>query len=98
VNNEDKLLKTFRCAMSTSVLSVSRLGAKNVVLVRLIDAVIPLLSTAQCRDAMAVFRETIEDVMALMDDQVLPPDYHSTILNETNACIEILEKQSRDCQ
>jgi hypothetical protein len=96
VDDEDRLLQTLKIAMSSSVLLVSNLGAKNLALGKLVDAVIPLLSPAQCSQATAIFREAIEDVMALMDDQLLPPDYHSTILNQTNACIGMLENQSRN--
>jgi hypothetical protein len=88
VGYEEKLLNACASVVSSSVSSVSLLGAKNVVLTKFAEAVLPLLTATQCQAASIAFRESIEDVMAIMDDRQLPAEYHATLLDETNACIK----------
>lgn len=87
LNEDDKFISTMASVVSSSALSVARLGARNVVLSMLADAIIPILSSAQGLEAAAKFQRAIEEIMAIMDDQRLPAEYHSTLLAETNASL-----------
>ncbi|MGF7000514.1 hypothetical protein [Paraburkholderia sp. GAS32] len=95
MNAEDSLLKTMASLMNSSGAVVSRLGARSIVLSKLADAVVPLLTRAQRDEAIISFKIAIEDVMAAMDDTILPADYHSALLVETNLCLEMLRHFQR---
>ena len=87
---EDRLLKTMVSLVNSNGTVVSRLGARSIVLSKFADAVVPLLTRAQRDEATISFRIAIEDVMAVMDDTILSADYHSSMLVETNVCLEML--------
>ncbi|AUT64915.1 hypothetical protein C2L65_35460 [Paraburkholderia terrae] len=92
LDDELRFVQAMASAMSSSVSSVSRLGARNIVLIKFVDAVLPLLTSDQCVRIAPEFQRSIEDVMALMDDRRLPAEYHKVLLEETNACLKTLKE------
>ena len=92
LDDELRFVKAMAIAMSSSVSSVSRLGARNIVLTKFVDAVLPLLTSEQCARIAPEFQRSIGDVMALMDDRRLPAEYHKVLLEETNACLQTLKE------
>lgn len=74
--------------MSEVVLSnteaMARLGARDVVMSRFLDAALQHLTASQCTEITKLFRCGIEDAMSLMDDVALPAEYHATLLAQTN--------------
>jgi hypothetical protein len=63
------------------------LGARAVVLGTFLEAVLPCLTTLQRAEVARSFRQGIEDAMSLMDDVAMPVEYHSTLLELTNAIL-----------
>lgn len=63
------------------------------VLGKFLEAVLPHLTTVQRAAATRSFRQGIEDVMALMDDVALPAEYHSALLELTNAILAALSHE-----
>jgi hypothetical protein len=74
--------------------TISRIGAHMVVLCKFVDAVLPQLTAAQCRQIDPTFRQGIEDAMARTDDVVVPGLYHTTLLEQTNVLLVALAKKS----
>ncbi len=74
---------------------VSNFGGKVVALTRFADTVIPLLSEAQRREVLALFRLQIEEAMSMTDDMPMPPEYHAALLKQTNWLLESLERSDR---
>jgi hypothetical protein len=94
LNVDEEFLGAVASAVSSSLTSVIGLGARKIVLSKLIDATLPLLTPEQCSQILPKFQASVEDIMAMMDDLRLPADFHSVILEETNACIERLKQIS----
>ena len=69
---------------------VAVLAARAMVLGEFRAAVLPHLTAMQRVAISATFREGIEDAMALMDDVPLPAEYHSALLELTNAILATL--------
>jgi hypothetical protein len=69
---------------------IAVLAARTVVLSKFRDAVLPYLTTAQRAAITTSFRQGVEDAMALMDDVALPAEYHSALLELTNAILAAL--------
>jgi hypothetical protein len=57
------------------------------VLGRFLEAVLPHLTLSQRAEVARSFRNGIEDAMAQTDDVALPAEYHSTLLEVTNAIL-----------
>lgn len=74
--------------------AISRIGARTVVLCKFVDAVLPQLTAAQCRQIDPLFRQGIEDAMACTDDVAVPGIYHTTLLEQTNVLLAALAKKS----
>jgi hypothetical protein len=71
--------------------AISRFGARVVVLCKFIDAVLPLLTAAQCREIAPLFRFGIEEALACVDDLAVTGEYHATFLEQTNVLLTALE-------
>jgi hypothetical protein len=69
---------------------VAVLGARAMVLGKFHDAVVPYLTTSQRVAITRSFREGVENAMASMDDVALPAEYHSALLEITNAILAAL--------
>lgn len=74
--------------------AVSRIGARMVVLCKFVDAVMPQLTPAQCREVGRLFRQGIEDAMSNTDDIEVPTTYHETLLQQTNVLIAALQTKA----
>lgn len=70
------------------------LGAQVMVLGKFLDVVMPYLTTSQRTEVTRSFRQGIEEVMSLMDDVALPAEYHSALLERTNAILAVLGQKS----
>ena len=66
-------------------------AARAMVLGRFLDAASPQLTAQQRAKVATSFRQGIETAMSLMDDVPLPGEYHSTMLELTNAILATLE-------
>jgi hypothetical protein len=64
---------------------MSMLEARAMVLGTFLETVLPHFTTLQHVEVTRSFRQGIEDAMSLMDDVALPAEYHSTLLELTNA-------------
>lgn len=71
---------------------VSVLGAREIVLGKFYDAALPHLTAFQRIRVAASFRRGIEEAMSLSDDVALTAEYHSTLLQLTNAVLDALAK------
>lgn len=69
------------------------LCARAMVLVTFLKAALPHLTTLQRADVTLSFRQGIEEAMSLMDDLALPADYHSALLELTNAILASLAQE-----
>ena len=65
-------------------------GAQVMVLGTFLEVVMPHLTTSQRTEVTRSFRQGIEEVMSLMDDVALPAEYHSALLERTNAILAAL--------
>ncbi|MFM0350671.1 hypothetical protein [Paraburkholderia sp. RL17-347-BIC-D] len=70
------------------------LGARAMVLGAFLEAAMPHFTTSQRAEISRSFRRGIEEAMSLMDDLVLPAEYHSALLELTNAILATLGQQS----
>jgi hypothetical protein len=64
------------------------------VLGKFLEAALPHLTTLQRVEITRSFRHGIEDAMAQMDDVALPAEYHSALLELTNAILAELSQES----
>jgi hypothetical protein len=69
---------------ASNVDGVARIGARVVVMSKLLDAALPRLTPLQRVDVEQAFRDGIEEAMAYVDDMAMPQQYHSTLLELTN--------------
>jgi hypothetical protein len=91
LNNTDALLQSLTTLVMSNGKAVSRFGAQVMVMRNFIDVALPHLTTTQRAEIAKAFRQGIENAMSLMDDISLPADYHSTLLEQTNALLNVLQ-------
>lgn len=94
MNNLDEVLNQMSRLVTANSTSMSILGARNLVLGIFLDAVLPRLTAVQRAEASQSFRQRIEDAFSLMDDVALPAEYHSSMLQLTNAILASLSQES----
>jgi hypothetical protein len=87
LNNATDLLGRISGVLTANTRAVSVLGARAMVLGRFLEAVLPHLTLSQRAEVARSFRNGIEDAMAQTDDVALPAEYHSTLLEVTNAIL-----------
>ncbi len=90
--SSEKLLKSFVSLTESNSEAVSRFGGRMVVLCKFVDAVLPQLSSAQCRAVIALFREGVDHALSLTDDIAIPAAYQDSILHQTNVLLAALEQ------
>ncbi len=95
MNNVDALLSQMNELVTANTKTTSLLGARTMVMGAFFDAVLPHLTAAQRVEVNRSFRCAIEDAMSKMDDLPLPGDYHSTLLQLTNAVLASLDKREQ---
>lgn len=93
MGDRQSTLKTIAAQTAEVTTRISRLAGKAVVMQRFIELAVPTLSATQAADIHRQLRKTLEDVMALMDDALLPPDYHTAFLDKTNELLRELERK-----
>jgi hypothetical protein len=71
--------------------TVSRIGARLVVLCKFADAVLPQLTAVQCKQIDSLFRQGIEDALSRTDDIKVSGGYHAALLEQTNVLLAALE-------
>lgn len=79
--------------MAANTKRMVTLGARAVVLGKFHDVVLPCLTASQRAEIIPVFRQGIEDAMAMMDDLTLPAEFHSTLLALTNIVLAGLNRE-----
>ncbi|MCP2091856.1 UNVERIFIED_ORG: hypothetical protein J2Y81_007962 [Paraburkholderia sediminicola] len=77
--------------VTTNTKTVSLLGAQSMVLGKFFDAVLPQLTTKQRAETAETFRQGIKEARSLMDDLKLPVEYHTAMLDLTNAILATLD-------
>lgn len=90
MNNIGALLQSLNTFVKSNGETLARFGARVAVMSVLLDVTLPNLTAAQRAEITKLFRHGIEDTMSLMDDVPLPAEYHSTLLEQTNAFLAIL--------
>ncbi|MFM0221881.1 hypothetical protein [Paraburkholderia dipogonis] len=94
MNNTDEVLGKMVGIVNANTKTVSMLGARSLVLGAFFDATLPHLTMSQRAAVNRSFRQGIEDALAQMDDMPLPAEYHSTLLELTNAILAALGQES----
>ncbi|MFL9930662.1 hypothetical protein P0D88_15690 [Paraburkholderia sp. RL18-103-BIB-C] len=90
MNNTDDVLAQVVELMAANTKKMGALGARAMVLGKFLEAVLPHLTTLQRIEITGAFRQGIEEAMSLMDDVALPAEYHSALLDLTNAILAAL--------
>jgi hypothetical protein len=94
LNNSDEVLGKMAGLVTANTKTVSMLAARSIVLGAFFDAALPHLTTSQRAVVTRSFRQGIENALAEMDDMPLPAEYHSTLLELTNAILVTLGQES----
>ena len=92
MNNTDNVLGQVVELMAANTKKMDVLGARTMVLGKFLEAVLPHLTTLQRVEITQSFRQGIEDALSLMDDVALPAEYHSALLELTNAILATLSQ------
>lgn len=90
MDQTDALLGRMAGVVTANTKTMSTLGARAMVLGRFLEAVLPHLTPLQRAEVNWSFRQGIEEVLSLMDDVALPAEYHSALLELTNAILAAL--------
>jgi hypothetical protein len=94
LNNAFNALGKMKEVVTANTRTVSFLGARAMVFGKFFDAVLPHLTTLQRAQIARSFRQGIEDTLSAMDDVPLPAEYHSALLELTNAILGALGQES----
>ncbi|MGF7000981.1 hypothetical protein [Paraburkholderia sp. GAS32] len=94
MNNTDNVLGRVVELMAANTKKMGALGARTMVLSKFLEAVLPHLTTLQRVEITRSFRQGIEEALSLMDDVALPAEYHSALLELTNAILTTLGRES----
>jgi hypothetical protein len=94
MKDADEVLNHMSRLVRTNAKTMGMLSAHAIVLGKFFDAALPQLSTLQRDEVTRSFRQGIEDVLSLMDDVALPAEYHSALLQLTNAILGALGQGS----
>jgi hypothetical protein len=94
LNHTDEVLGGAIAFMAANTKRIGVLGARAMVLGTFLQAALPHLTTLQRVEIIRSFRPGIEDVPAAMDDVALPAEYHSALLEITNAILVALGQRS----
>jgi hypothetical protein len=94
LNNAFDALGKMNEVVTANTRTVSFFGARAMVFGKFFDAVLPHLTTLQRVQIARSFRQGIEDALSAMDDVPLPAEYHSALLELTNAILGALGQES----
>ncbi len=73
--------------------AAARFGGRMVVLCKFLEAALPELTAEQSRRMTPLFRQGIEDTLALTDDIAVPAPYLDAILEQTNVLLLALQSK-----
>jgi hypothetical protein len=93
LNDTDKVLDQVVELVAANTKKMGALGARALVLGKFFEAALPSLTTSQRVEITRSFRQGIEDALAMTDDVALPAEYHSALLELTNAILTALGQQ-----
>jgi len=93
MNSADDVVGKMAGLVATNTKKISVLGARAMVWGKFQEAVLPHLTTLQRIEVTGSFRQGIEDVLSMMDDVPLPAEYHSALLELTNAILAALSQE-----
>ncbi len=74
---------------------LSEYGGRAVALLRFVEAVTPVLNAQQRLEVERRFRLEIEKVLSLTDDVLMPSEYHTALLNQTNSLLKLLSTREQ---
>ena len=94
MNNTDKVLDQVVELVAANTKRMGALGARAMVLGKFLEAALPHLTTSQRVEITRSFRQGIEDALSMTDDVALPAEYHSALLELTNAILAALDQES----
>ncbi|HTR05773.1 MAG TPA: hypothetical protein VMJ11_03760 [Paraburkholderia sp.] len=94
MDDSNEELSRMRKLVTAYTKPMGALGARAMVLGKFFDVALPHLTTSQRCEISRSFRHGIEDAMSLMDDVALPAEYHSALLELTNAILAALVRGS----
>ena len=94
MNTTNKVLGQIVELMAANTKKMGVLGAQVLVLGKFLEAVLPHLTTLQRVEITRSFRQGIEETLSLMDDVPLPAEYHSALLELTNAILASLRQRN----
>lgn len=94
----DALIEHLSKIVTVNTRTISTLGARAMVLGKFLDAVLPRLTTVQRAETAKSFRHGIEETMSLMDEVLVPVEYHSELLELTNTILANLGHGSSKCR
>ncbi|MCP2091848.1 UNVERIFIED_ORG: hypothetical protein J2Y81_007954 [Paraburkholderia sediminicola] len=94
MNDANEVLGKMTGLVTANAKITSMLGARAMVLGKFLEAALPHLTTLQHVEIARSFRRGVEDAMSLMDDVVLPAEYHSALLQLTNTILATLGQGS----
>ena len=94
MSNGNEVLNRMSKLATASTKTISVLGARAIVSGKFFNAVLPHLTTLQCVEVTKSFRQGFEDTMSPMDDVALRAEYHSALLEITNAILAALSRES----
>ncbi len=93
MNDATDSLSKLKDVVTANTRTVSFLGARAMVLGKFFDAALPHLTPMQRLGVTRSFRQGIEDALSLMDDVPVPGEYHSALLELTNAILGALGQE-----
>lgn len=88
------LINSLSVVVDSNMEAVAALGARFIVTTRLIDSMLPLLTTAQSLEAIQAFRDEVEEAMGIADDLYLPGHYHSAFMEQVNTLLTALSERA----
>ncbi|MDG0027876.1 hypothetical protein [Trinickia sp. Y13] len=91
--NRDRLTDGAASTARRNSEAVARFGARLGVLCKFIDAVLPQLAAEQCTQIDRSFRQGVEELLARTEDVVMPPTYHTTLMEQTNVLLSALAQR-----
>ncbi len=94
MSNTDNVLGQVVDLVAANTKKMGVLGARTMVLGKFLEATLPHLTTLQRVEITRSFRQGIEDGLSMMDDLALPAEYHSALLELTNAILTALGQES----
>jgi hypothetical protein len=84
------LLDSIAMLSENTSVSVIQHSARLAVVGELLVSVLTHLPVSMRADIVGLFRDSIEDLMSLSDDRLLPQQYHSALLTEVNRYLNAL--------